>query len=189
MTESPPTPSGTDGSTAARVRVRVNGVDHEWDVDATSTLVDLLRNRLSLTGCREACGIGVCGSCAVLLDGRAVSACLTLGFTLDGATVVTAEGLDGAGWRRVQEAFISEQAFQCSFCTPGFAVSVAAMLQDPEPEPEPQPEGQIERALAGHLCRCGSYQEVSAAARRLLREADVSDHGPRAVGEGREHGH
>lgn len=169
-----------DGSTTARIRLRVNQTLHEWDVDASATLAALLRDRLDLTGCRETCGIGVCGSCTVLVDGRAVSACLTPAFVLDGTSVVTVEGLDREGLHPVQRAFIDEQAFQCSFCTPGFIMSTVALLDEAgrcrasgngagrAAEPD------VEGALAGHLCRCGSYREVAAAVRRLLDEPDVN---------------
>jgi aerobic-type carbon monoxide dehydrogenase small subunit (CoxS/CutS family) len=157
-----------EGPTTARIRVRVNETDHEWDVDAASTLADLLRDRLDLTGCRETCGIGVCGSCTVMADGRAISACLTPAFVLDGTSVVTVEGLDQEGLHPLQRAFVDEQAFQCSFCTPGFLMSAVALLAEEKRRGGPGDEPDLEGAFAGHLCRCGSYREIIAAVRRLL---------------------
>ena len=160
-----------DGSVTVSVNLRVNAVSYQWQVDAGDTLADLLRERLSLTGCRQTCGIGVCGSCAVMVDGRAVNACLTPGFLLDGAEIVTVEGLDAEGLHPAQRAFIDEQAFQCSFCTPGFLMSTVAMAQETRPwrgsaamSQQPDPDA----ALAGQVCRCGSYREIAAAARRVV---------------------
>jgi aerobic-type carbon monoxide dehydrogenase small subunit (CoxS/CutS family) len=164
-----------EGPTTARIRVRVNETEHEWDVDAASTLADLLRDRLDLTGCRETCGIGVCGSCTVVADGRAISACLTPAFVMDGTKVVTVEGLDQEGLHPLQHAFIDEQAFQCSFCTPGFLMSAVALLAEQQERPEgDRGEPDLEGALAGHLCRCGSYREIVAAVRRLLERSGTS---------------
>jgi aerobic-type carbon monoxide dehydrogenase small subunit (CoxS/CutS family) len=139
--------------------LRVNGIEHDVLVGADDTLLDVVRDRLRLYSCRETCGIGVCGSCTVRLDGRAVSACLTMAFTCAGADVETAEG--GAA-DRVKQAFLDHQAFQCSFCTPGFVMSVAAMLDEPTDRQD------ADAALSGHLCRCCSYQQIRAAVRELF---------------------
>jgi aerobic-type carbon monoxide dehydrogenase small subunit (CoxS/CutS family) len=139
--------------------LRVNGIEHHVLVGAHDTLLDVVRGQLRLYSCRETCGIGVCGSCTVRLDGRAVSACLTMAFTCRDADVQTAEG---GSADRVQQAFIDHQAFQCSFCTPGLVMSVAAMLDEPA-------DGQdAEAALSGHLCRCCSYQQMRSAVRELF---------------------
>ncbi|HEX6445367.1 MAG TPA: (2Fe-2S)-binding protein [Streptosporangiales bacterium] len=139
--------------------LRVDGTEHELAVGADDTLLDVLRDRLRLHGCRETCGIGVCGSCTVRMDGRAVSSCLTMAFTCAGAEVETGES---PAAERVRRAFLDNQAFQCSYCTPGFVMSVAAMLDEP---PERR---DVEAALSGHLCRCGSYRQIRAAVRELL---------------------
>jgi len=141
------------------ITLRVNGVNHDVLVGAGDTLLDVLRERLHIYSCRETCGIGVCGSCTVRLNGRAVSSCLTMAFTCSAAEVDTAEG-GSAG--RVQQAFLDHQAFQCSFCTPGFVMSVAAMLD------EPADRRDADAALSGHLCRCCSYQQIRAAVQELL---------------------
>lgn len=154
------------------LRLTVNGRRHEVPVAAADTLLDVLRDRLGLTSCRETCGLGLCGSCTVTVDGRAVSSCIAPAFTLDGAEVRTAEGLGSAtGLDELQQAFVDEQAFQCSFCTPGFLMSATAMLEE-DGEPD------LHEALGGHLCRCGSYRQIVAAIGSVLREqaGDAPDH-------------
>lgn len=147
----------------------VNGVTQNVRAGASDTLLDVLRRELGVFSCRETCGMGVCGACTVLLDGRAVSACLLLALARPDARIRTAEGLaDDPRGRRVQEAFVEAQAFQCSFCTPGFVMSVTALLEQP---PE---ERSVEAALSGHLCRCGSYDRIHTAVRSLL-DTDGND--------------
>lgn len=142
-----------------RLALRVDGTVQELAVSADDTLLDVLHDRLRLQSCRETCGIGVCGSCTVRVDGRAVSACLTMAFTCANTEVETAEG---PAAERVRQAFLDHQAFQCSYCTPGFVMSVAAMLDEP---PERR---DMEAALGGHLCRCGSYRQIRTAVRELF---------------------
>jgi carbon-monoxide dehydrogenase small subunit len=151
----------SEGAENVLVSLCVNERWHEISVGADDTLMDVLRDRLRLTSCRETCGLGLCGSCTVVVNGRAVSACIAPAFTLDGASIGTAEGLAGeAGLSPLQEAFVREQAFQCSFCTPGFLMSATAMLDDGEEEPD------VEGVLSGHLCRCGSYRQILDAVRQ-----------------------
>lgn len=158
-----------------RLDLTVNGVRHSVTADAADTLLDVLRRELSVFSCRETCGIGVCGACTVLLNGRAVSACLLLALAHPEARIRTAEGLAAGGrLSRVQQAFVDAQAFQCSFCTPGFLMSVTAMLEQP---PE---ERSAEATLSGHLCRCGSYRQIHAAVRALL-DADDDEQGEQTV--------
>lgn len=150
-----------DGTDSVSLSLHVNGRTHQVRVDADDTLLDVLRRQLHLTSCRETCGLGLCGTCTVVLDGRAVSACISPAFVLDGSTVLTAEGLEKpCGLSRLQTAFVEEQAFQCSFCTPGFLMSATAMIE------EERADADVEDALAGHICRCGSYHEIVAAVRR-----------------------
>lgn len=154
-----------EAGAATQVTLHVNGASHEVRVGARDTLLDVLRGQLQLYGCREACGIGVCGACTVLVDGRAVSSCLLPAFSCHEAAIGTVEGLAaGADLHPVQRAFVEEQGFQCSFCTPGFMMSLVAMLAEP---PE---QRDVEAALSGHLCRCGSYRQIRAAVSRILRE-------------------
>ena len=138
------------------IRFKLNGRPVKADVSTHDNLVDLLR-RFDLHGARESCGQGLCGCCSVVVDGTAVSGCLTLALLVDGAEVSTVEGLDAGGaLSPVQEAFIEEFAFQCGFCTPGFIMMTHQLL---EANPDPD-EGQIRDYLAGNLCRCAAYPEI-----------------------------
>ena len=139
-----------------QIRFKLNGRTVKASVSTQDNLVDLLR-RLDLYGARESCGQGLCGCCSVVVDGTAVSGCLTLALLVDGAEVATVEGLDADGeLSPVQEAFIEEFAFQCGFCTPGF-IMMAHQLLDSNPDPD---EAQIRDYLAGNLCRCAAYPEI-----------------------------
>jgi carbon-monoxide dehydrogenase small subunit len=139
-----------------QIRFKLNGRAVKASVNTQDNLVDLLR-RLDLYGARESCGQGLCGCCSVVVDGAAVSGCLTLALLVDGAEVATVEGLDADGeLSPVQEAFIEEFAFQCGFCTPGF-IMMAHQLLDSNPDPD---EAQIRDYLAGNLCRCAAYPEI-----------------------------
>jgi aerobic-type carbon monoxide dehydrogenase small subunit (CoxS/CutS family) len=142
------------------VKLRLNGVETEVEVEPTETLQSALRWRLGLSSVRSTCGIGVCGACTVLLDGRAISSCLLLAPMAEGRAVETAEGLleDDP----VVQAFAEEHAFQCSYCTPPLVMATKALLTA-HPHPTDQ---QIEQHLSGNLCRCGSYRAILAAVRR-----------------------
>ncbi|HET9457218.1 MAG TPA: (2Fe-2S)-binding protein [Candidatus Limnocylindrales bacterium] len=153
---------------SATVTLTVNGQDEVLRTEPDETLLDALRRDLRLTSVREACGIGVCGSCTVLVDGRPVSACLLLAVLVDGRSIETVEGLaDGETLHPIQQAFVDHSAFQCSFCTPGFLLATKALLEE---TPRPTPD-EIRHYLAGNLCRCGSYRNIEEAvldaARRL----------------------
>jgi carbon-monoxide dehydrogenase small subunit len=154
------------GATERTIRFTLNGQPVTATVESHLDLVDLLQ-RFDLTGARESCGQGLCGCCTVLVDGLAVSGCLTLAQLVDGKSVATIEGLDQGGvLTPVQQAFIDEGAFQCGFCTPGF-VLMAEQLLAHSPDPS---EEEIRDWLAGNLCRCAAYPEIiravkSAAAR------------------------
>ena len=143
-----------------KLRLRLNGAETERDVDSTETLQSALRWRLGLSSVRSTCGIGVCGACTVLLDGRAVSSCLVLAPMAEGRSVDTAEGLPEDD--PVVAAFAEEHAFQCSYCTPAFVMSTQALLAA---YPHPT-DAEIEQHLSGNLCRCGSYRAILAAVRR-----------------------
>jgi aerobic-type carbon monoxide dehydrogenase small subunit (CoxS/CutS family) len=144
--------------------LHVNGAERVVDVPAHWTLLRTLREALGLMGPREACGIGMCGSCTVLLDGRAVSSCLLLTPQAAGHHILTVEGLAGpAGLHPAQQAFLDHGAFQCSFCTPGFLMaSIALLAENPHPS-----DDDIREHLAGNWCRCGSYPEILNAVRDL----------------------
>jgi xanthine dehydrogenase YagT iron-sulfur-binding subunit len=129
--------------------------------DPRTTLLDLLRERLSLTGTKKGCDRGQCGACTVLIDGRRVNACLQLAATLDGATVETIEGLaDGDRLHPVQEAFIVHDGFQCGFCTPGQIMSAVGLLREGDAGTDLE---RIREGMSGNLCRCGAYAGIAAA--------------------------
>jgi aerobic-type carbon monoxide dehydrogenase small subunit (CoxS/CutS family) len=128
----------------------------------------VLRDEFELGSVRDGCSVGMCGACTVLVNDRALSSCLTLAALCDGASVVTAEGLrDGNELDPMVESFASHRAFQCSYCTPGFVVALKGLLlADPVPSEE-----EVVSVLSGHLCRCGSYSRILAAAREVVDEA------------------
>ncbi|QFG20167.1 (2Fe-2S)-binding protein [Actinomadura sp. WMMB 499] len=147
----------------ADIRMRVNGVTRRATVPPRLTLADFLRERCGLTGTHLGCEHGVCGACSVLLDGEAVRACLVFAVQADDADVTTVEGLaepDGE-LSPVQAAFRDNHGLQCGFCTPGFVVSVTALLRD---NPDPTDE-EIREGLSGNLCRCTGYQGILKAVR------------------------
>jgi aerobic-type carbon monoxide dehydrogenase small subunit (CoxS/CutS family) len=155
------------------VRVTVNGSEHEAEVPARLTLADFLRERLDLTATHVGCEHGVCGACTVLLDGETARACITLAAQVDGAEIVTLEGVasDGEELHPVQQAFWDRHGMQCGFCTPGFILSTIELLRE---NPEPTRE-QIDEVLSGHLCRCTGYvkivEAVDQAAERLRADS------------------
>lgn len=136
----------------------VNGREHHVRARTHHTLLDVLRDRVGLIDIREGCGVGMCGACTVLVDGRIVSGCLMLAVQAEGADIVTVEGLLGPAGELhpVQDAFVEHTGFQCSYCTPGFVVAVKALL-DEEPEAD---RDQARAYLGGNLCRCGSYVKI-----------------------------
>jgi carbon-monoxide dehydrogenase small subunit len=159
------------------IELTVNGATHRLDVPPDRTLLRVLREDLGLTSVREACGVGMCGSCTVLVDGRPLSACLLLGAQAEGHAVTTVDALAAGGkLSAVQQAFVDETGYQCSFCTPGFVLAVTALL-DESPEAT---EDETRDFLNGQICRCGSYVKILMAVRRaqaLLREdARLSSH-------------
>ena len=136
----------------------LNGAEVVAQTDDHETLLEVLRDRFGITSVRESCGQGLCGSCTVVVDDRAVSSCLTLAALADGSTVMTAEGLPGVQGQLhpVAQAFIDAFAFQCGFCTPGMVMMASELLRE---NPDPSEE-EIRRYLAGNLCRCGAYPEI-----------------------------
>jgi len=153
-----------------RIRTVINGKPVEREVMAGDRLLDLLRNDLHLTGTKEGCGEGECGSCTVLINGRAVNSCLVLAPQVDGKKVLTIEGLaSGDALHPIQRAFVEKGAVQCGFCTPGFIMSTYALLrQNPTPSDE-----EIKLALEGNLCRCTGYTKILEAvhyAAELMRD-------------------
>ncbi len=139
------------------ISCRVNGVPVQKEIDSDLRLIDFLRENLQLTGVKEGCGEGECGACTILLNGEAVNSCLMLAVQVEGAELVTVEGLAENGELcRLQQAFIDNGAVQCGFCTPGMILSAKALL-DKNPHPT---EEEIRRAISGNLCRCTGYQAI-----------------------------
>ena len=144
------------------IRVEVNGLSETQEVEVGTTLLRFLRDTLDLTGTKEGCNEGECGSCIVLLDGRPVNGCLVLAVEADGAKVTTVEGLSSDGrLHPIQQAFLAHTSVQCGFCTPGMVVTAVALLAaNPDPS-----EDEVRKALAGNLCRCTGYQQIVDAVR------------------------
>ena len=129
--------------------------------DPRVTLLDLLRERLDLTGTKKGCDRGQCGACTVLVDDRRIIACLTLAVSLDGARITTIEGLaDGATLHPVQAAFIECDGFQCGYCTPGQIMSAVGLIAEGQAGDDPE---RVRELMSGNLCRCGAYQGVTEA--------------------------
>lgn len=140
-----------------KLKFNLNGTDTEIETKANRRLLDLLRDDLGLTGTKEGCGIGECGACTVIIDDKAVNACLVLAAQVEGARVVTVEGLQTNGQlHRLQENFLKKGAVQCGFCTPGMILSGYALLNE---NPDPT-EDEIKEAIAGNLCRCTGYKQI-----------------------------
>ena len=141
-----------------QVRLTINEQPHELDVAPHRSLAEVLRTDLALTGTKIACAEGTCGTCTVLVDGRAVLSCLTLAPACDGAAVETVEGSTEL-LERLRGAFTAYDGFQCGFCTPGQLMSAVALL---ERTPKPS-RAEIRTAMAGNLCRCGAYEGIEQA--------------------------
>lgn len=147
-----------DGEGKMSLTLRVNGHQHVVRARAHHTLLEVLRGEVGLTGPREGCGVGMCGACTVLLDGRPISSCLLLAPMAEDHDIATIEGLQGPGGELhpIQQAFVDHTAFQCSYCTPGFILTTKTLLEE-------QPDASRDDAneyLAGNLCRCGSYVKI-----------------------------
>jgi xanthine dehydrogenase YagT iron-sulfur-binding subunit len=141
---------------ANRITLTVNGKQREVELDDPRvTLLDLLRERLHLTGTKKGCDRGQCGACTVHLDGRRVNSCLTLALRCDGADVLTIEGVaHGDVLHPVQAAFIAHDGFQCGFCTPGQIMSAIGLIAEGQAGDDPE---RVREAMSGNLCRCGAY--------------------------------
>jgi carbon-monoxide dehydrogenase small subunit len=145
----------------------VNGDNVEFTCPEDEVLLDVLRNRLGLTGAKEGCGTGACGACSVILDGRLVCSCLVLGAEMNGKKVETIEGIaDGGTLHPLQQNFIDHAALQCGVCTPGFLIAAQALLRK---NPDPSEE-EIRFGLAGNLCRCTGYDKIVRAVQAAAKE-------------------
>ena len=150
------------------VSLRVNGTVRQLEVDTRATLLDTLREQLSLFGTKKGCDHGQCGACTVHVNGRRVNACLTLAVMHDGDEITTIEGLaPHDALHPVQAAFVEHDAFQCGYCTPGQIMSAAALLNEPcGPE-----DDDIRECMSGNICRCGAYPNIVAAVKSLRNRA------------------
>jgi carbon-monoxide dehydrogenase small subunit len=146
-----------------RIRFRVNGKQRDLMVAVDRRLIDVLRSDCGLTGTKEGCSVGVCGACAVLIDGDVMSACLVPAVFVDGAEVTTVEGLATADLSPLQEAFITEEGFQCGICTPGQLITATALIAA---HPRPS-DAEVDEWMMGSLCRCTGYHGI----RRAIAKA------------------
>jgi len=165
-TAQPATGAPALGPAAVRLELTVNGKKVTTNVEPRVTLLDALRNDLDVTGCKRVCDRGTCGACTVVLNGRTVYSCTMLAIEARGADVRTAESLGAGRLDPVPAAFADNDAQQCGFCTPGFVVAMRAAL-DKNPNATPE---QIEAALTGNICRCGTYEQMRHAIVQLTRK-------------------
>ena len=165
------------------LHVVINGVTHDLEgIDPRTSLLDLLRERLHLTGSKKGCDHGQCGACTVLVNGRRINACLSLALAHEGETITTIEGLaDGRPLHPVQAAFLEQDGFQCGYCTPGQICSAVAMLEEArqgqpsyvseDPDHVELTDDEIRERMSGNLCRCGAYVNIVAAIRDVAQQA------------------
>jgi aerobic carbon-monoxide dehydrogenase small subunit len=139
------------------IALRINERDERIAIDDADTLLEVLRERFKVWSVREGCGVGACGTCTVLLDGKPVSSCLLLAARAAGCDILTVEGLsEGESLHPIQQAWVEERALQCAYCTPGFVLSVKALF-DENADPS---DDEIREYLAGNLCRCAGYADI-----------------------------
>ena len=154
------------------INMTVNNKKYELAVEPNQILADVLRGRLGLTGTKVGCADGDCGSCTVIMDGKAVNSCLVLAVRADGRNILTIEGLEtDQGLHPLQQAFVDNGAVQCGFCTPGMILSAKALL-DRNPNPD---RSEIRTAISGNLCRCTGYQKIVEAIEQTSKKALTSD--------------
>jgi aerobic-type carbon monoxide dehydrogenase small subunit (CoxS/CutS family) len=152
------------------ITLRVNGREQKIEIEEADTLLELLRDHLKLWSVRESCGVGACGSCTVLMDGKPVSSCFLLAARVAGKEITTLEGLTKDDkLDAIQEAFVAERALQCAYCTPGFVLAVKALLAE---SPNPS-DDEIREYLSGNLCRCGGYADILRAVRRAQQASQA----------------
>jgi xanthine dehydrogenase YagT iron-sulfur-binding subunit len=168
MSSVPPSPAKTQSAAKPKplsITLTINGESRTLAVAPWTTLLDLLRDRLDLTGSKKGCDHGQCGACTVLLDGRRVVSCLTLAVMKDGASVTTIEGFARGGTLHpLQQAFIDHDAFQCGYCTPGQICSAAGLIA----EGKVKTKDDIRELMSGNICRCGAYPNIVAAIEQAM---------------------
>jgi xanthine dehydrogenase YagT iron-sulfur-binding subunit len=164
------TSAGTLGADSVKVKLKINGEDHELDVDPRTTLLDALRERLRLTGSKKGCDHGQCGACTVLMNGRRINSCLTLAVMHEGDEITTIEGLaNGDELHPMQSAFIEQDGFQCGYCTPGQICSAVALLK----ENHANSDDEIREFMSGNICRCGAYPNILAAIKDAKNKTSI----------------
>ena len=140
-----------------KVHLKINGTDHELDIPARRLLVDGIRYDIGLTGTKESCSVGVCGACAVLVNGEMYASCITLAVAVDGSEITTIEGIaENGNLHPIQQAFIDHGGFQCGICTPGQVIAAKSLLEE---NPAPT-EDEIKEYMMGNLCRCTGYYGI-----------------------------
>ena len=145
--------------------LKINGVQHQLNIEPRVTLLDALREYLGLTGTKKGCDRGECGACTVLVDGKRINSCLTLAVMQMGKSIITIEGLaENEQLHPIQKAFIEHDAFQCGYCTSGQIVSAVGLLA----EMQPKSNTEIREGMSGNLCRCGAYNHIVAAVREVV---------------------
>jgi xanthine dehydrogenase YagT iron-sulfur-binding subunit len=150
---------------AVSVNLTINGTPHALTLDPRTTILDLVREHLDLTGTKKGCDQGQCGACTVLVDGRRVNSCLTFAVMHDGAQITTIEGLAKNGaLHPLQQAFVDHDAFQCGYCTPGQICSAAGLIA----EGRAKTADEIRELMSGNLCRCGAYTNIVAAIQQVM---------------------
>jgi xanthine dehydrogenase YagT iron-sulfur-binding subunit len=158
-------------SVGVSITLTINGSRQELTVDPWVTLLDLLRERLALTGTKKGCDQGQCGACTVLVDGKRINSCLVFAVARDGAEITTIEGLaDGEHLHPLQAAFIERDAFQCGYCTPGQICSAAGLLN----EAHATTRAEIREQMSGNLCRCGAYTNIADAIEDVMHQQSVA---------------
>ena len=177
------------------VQLKVNGSEHQLDLDPRASVLDTLRDRLGVMSVKKGCDHGQCGACTVLIDGQRVLSCLSLAASYDGCEVVTTEGLGTAeNLHPMQQAFLEHDGFQCGYCTPGQICSAVGMLDElaqgmpshVTPDVRQAPEfndAEIRERMSGNLCRCGAYVNIVAAIREVGQSAQLEAVRPLPVGE------
>jgi xanthine dehydrogenase YagT iron-sulfur-binding subunit len=147
------------------ISLSINGTPHRLQVAAWTTLLDLLRNDLGLTGTKKGCDHGQCGACTVLIDGKRINSCLTLAVARDGAEITTIEGLANGALHPLQQAFIEHDAFQCGYCTPGQICSAQGLIN----EGHAKTRDEVRELMSGNICRCGAYTNITDAIVEVLQ--------------------
>ncbi|PBJ83102.1 (2Fe-2S)-binding protein [Lysobacteraceae bacterium NML93-0399] len=164
------------------VSLRINGQSYTLEIEAWVSLLDLLRDRLDLTGSKKGCDHGQCGACTVLVDGVRINSCLTLAVMQEGKDITTVEGLaDGESLHPLQQAFIERDAFQCGYCTPGQLCSAVGLIN----EGEARTRDEVRELMSGNICRCGAYPQITDAVLDVLPDGSDEDparDGPVVVG-------